>query len=121
MDTEQIIQVINATAGATSGLLSQVAWFLAIEQAAHWLSLSFPALVLFGVIMRVKKNTKDPKEEDKGPLGILVLAGWLLFAFTVYTSVKGLAHIAQAGFAPTMYVADQIGGIDSLKDVIKTK
>ena len=115
MNTEAIIQIINTTAGATSGLITQVAWFLAIGQAANWLSLSFPALLLFTVIMRVKKNTRPSSDEERGKLGVLVLIGWLLFAFTTYTGVKGIAHMAQAGFAPTIYVTDSLGGLQALK------
>jgi hypothetical protein len=109
MNTESLIQVINATSTGTSALLSQIAWFLAIGQAAHWLSYSLPLMLLFSVIMKVRKNL-----EDKTKGGLLVLVGWGLLALSVHTGTKGIAHLLQAGLSPGIYVADHSGIVNKL-------
>jgi hypothetical protein len=109
MNTESLIQVINATSTGTSALLSQIAWFLAIGQAAHWLSYSLPLMLLFSVIMKVRKNL-----EDKTKGGLLALVGWGLLALSVHTGTKGIAHLLQAGLSPGIYVADHSGIVNKL-------
>lgn len=116
MNTEQLIQVINATANSAGSLLNQVAWFMAVGQAASWLAYSFPLLVMFSVIMRIKKN-----QDEDTTKGGLALVGWTILCITVFTATKGIAHLIQAGMAPSIYVADQIGILTALLSTIQTK
>jgi hypothetical protein len=112
MSSEQIIQLLSATTGNVSTLISQVAWFFAIGWAAKWLSFSFPLLLLFSVFMKVKKQFSS--DADKGLVSIV---GWILLCASLYTGTRGAAHLLQAGLAPTVYVASEAG---LLPEILKT-
>jgi hypothetical protein len=109
MSPEQITQILNAASGNLSTLISQVAWFFAIGWAAKWLSFSFPLLMLFSVFMKVKKNMSDDVHK-----GFTSIVGWILLAVSLYTGTRGVAHLLQAGLAPTVYVANESGFLPEL-------
>jgi hypothetical protein len=116
MNTESIIQIINATAGATTDLIGQLAWFFSIGAAAKWLSCSLPLLILFGILMKIASTLKAEGKPTE-TIGKIIFTAWLLFAGTLYTSVRGVAHIIQASVAPIVYVATEVG---SVADIIKS-
>lgn len=111
MEATQIIEIIKATAGSLDSLIQQVAYFFAIGQAAFWLSFSFPLLIMFSVLQKVAKLFDSVNSR-----GLLVLAAWVCFSLTVFTGVRGLAHIAQAAAAPSIYVASEVGQLQTLLD-----
>lgn len=119
MDTSQIIQIINATSANVSTLISQVAWFFAIQSAAHWLSFTLPCLLMFSVLLRLAKTSKTMEQVETA--GRFVLFAWIFFAASLYTGVRGLAHVAQAAVAPTVYVASEIGEIGAVVSQITKK
>ena len=113
MDTTQIIEIVKATAGSASVLINQVAWFFAIQQAAQWLSFSFPLLMLFSVMHKLR--SKFP-ETSAGAMG---LVAWILLALAIGTGVRGAAHLAQASLAPTVYAAEAVGSVQKLMETLK--
>jgi len=119
LDTNQIVTIIQQTGGTISTLISQVAYFFAIQQAAAWLSFTFPCLLLFSVLLKIAKTQKALGDVDK--TGYTALFAWLLFSVALYTGVRGMAHVAQAAFSPAIYVASEIGGIDALLRSVEKK
>ncbi len=115
MNTEYIIQIINATAGATGNLINQLAWFFSIGAAAKWLSCTLPLLILFGILIKIASTLKAEGKPTE-LVGKVIFVAWVLFAGTLYTGVRGVAHIMQAAVAPMVYVASEVG---SISDVIK--
>jgi hypothetical protein len=118
MNTENIIQVINATAGATGNLLNQLAWFFSVGAAAKWLSCSLPLLILFGILMKIAVTLKAEGKPTE-TVGKVVFVAWVLFAGTLYTGVRGVAHILQASLAPLVYVASEVGSVTELIKEVK--
>ncbi len=109
MDTTQVIEIIKATAGSIDSLISQIAFFFAIGQASFWLSFSLPLLIMFSVLQKLAKTF--PSETQKGTL---VLLAWICFSLTLFTGVRGIAHLAQAAAAPSVYVAAEFGQVGEL-------
>lgn len=117
MNIENIITIIERTGGTLSTLISQIAFFFAINSAAHWLSFTLPCLLLFTILLRIAKSQKalaggDASAEAK--TGGIVFAAWLFLAATLFTGVRGLAHVAQAAVSPAVYVASELGGLGTL-------
>ena len=117
MNTEQIIEIVKATAGSIDSLIQQTAYFFAVQASAKWLSVSLPLLILFSITLKVKSTLKD--EINAAKLGMLTLLAWGFFAVTLFTGVRGIAHIVQASLAPSIYAASELGGIEKLFDSIK--
>lgn len=113
METSQIIEVVKATAGSIDSLISQTAYFFAIQAASSWLAVSLPLLILFGILLRLGSTFKASGSSHQ-TVGMFVLAAWLCFAVTLYTGVRGVSHVLQAAFSPSIYVASEVGGIVEL-------
>lgn len=120
MNTEQIIEVVKATAGSLDSLISQFAYFFAIQAASKWLSITLPLLILFGILLRLASTFKVNGSSHQ-TAGTFVLVAWIMFAATLFTGVRGVAHIVQAAMAPSIYVASEIGGVDELLKLFSTK
>ena len=117
MSVENIIQIINATGDTVSHILFQVAMFFAIQQASMWFSITFPCLLLYGLFLRIAKGAAT----QESPLVFLKVAAYLLLAVTVFTGVRGSAHLLQAAVSPSVYVINQVGAIDKLIQVATKK
>lgn len=120
MNTEQIIEVIKATAGTLDSLISQFAYFFAIQAASKWFAVSLPLLILFGIMLKLASTFKAAGSSAQ-TVGSMVLAAWVLFAITLYSSVRGASHILQAAMAPSIYVASEMGDISQVLKLIPKK
>jgi hypothetical protein len=120
MNAQQIIEIVGAASGSVSELLSQLAWFFSVQAAAKWLSISLPLLILFGVLMKVATTLKVTGA-DAGKVGIAIFTAWVFFAGTLFTGVRGLAHVVQAFTAPAVYVLSEVGDISEAIKSIKGK
>lgn len=118
MDTQQVIDIIKATGGTVSELISQAAFFFAIQQASKWLSISLPLLILFSVLLKIAKTNKVSGMSDE-KVGIYVLVAWLAFAGTLFTGVRGVAHLIQAAVSPAIYVAATATDVHQLIQELK--
>lgn len=110
MNTENILKIIEATGDTVSDLIFQIAMFFAIHQAAFWLSITFPCLLLYGLLLRIAKGAAT----EDSPLVGLKVAAYVLLAVTLFTGTRGVAHFAQAALSPVIYVANEIGALDKL-------
>lgn len=117
MTTQDVITIIQQSGATLSSLINQVAFFFAIQSAAAWLCYTLPSLLLFGVLLKIAKTTKALGNEEKA--GGVIFAAWLFFAVSLFTGVRGMAHVAQAALSPVVYVASELGGIDKLLQEVK--
>jgi hypothetical protein len=118
MNTESIIQIVSAAAASTGQLVTQLAWFFSIQAAAGWLSISLPLLIIFGVLMKAAATLKAQDSNNHMAVGKLIIIAWIVFAGTIFTGVRGMAHVVQAAFAPTIYVMSEVGQIgEAIKSV----
>lgn len=120
MNTEQIIEVIKATSGTLDSLISQFAYFFAIQAASKWFAVTLPLLILFGIILRLASTFKAAGSSEQ-TVGTMILTAWVLFAITLYSGVRGISHVLQAAVAPSIYVASEAGDIGQLLKLIPKK
>jgi hypothetical protein len=120
MNTEQIIEVIKATSGTLDSLISQFAYFFAIQAASKWLAVTLPLLIVFGIMLRIAATFKAEGSSHQ-TVGSIVLVAWMLFAVTLYTGVRGVSHILQAAMAPSIYVASEMGDLSQVLKLITKK
>lgn len=113
MDSATIIEIVKASSGSIDNLISQTAWYFAVQAAARWFSVTLPLLILFGIFLKVSQTLKVAASKPE-VVGALVITAWVLFAATLFTGVRGLAHVVQAAVAPSIYVASEVGGIVEL-------
>jgi len=118
MDTEQVIEIIKATAGSLDSLITQFAYFYAIHAASQWFAVSLPLLILFGVILRMASSLKVSGSSPE-TVGALVLVAWVMFAVTIYSGVRGTSHILQAAMSPSAYVASEAGNLTDVLKILK--
>ena len=109
MNQEMIISIIKATAGSLDSLISQVAWMLAVQAAAHYLSVTLPLVLVGSILLRLAATEKGLGNHAKA--GSFILAAWVLFAGSLFTGVRGVAPLAQAALSPSVYVAMEAGDI----------
>jgi hypothetical protein len=103
MNTDQLIQVVNGAVGGINTLISQVAWFIAIGNAASLFSVSVPLMMLTRLFSSI--HDKHIKDNTQGYTGYCKVMAGVLFAISMGYGVKGLSHLVQAGIAPAIYTA----------------
>lgn len=114
-DAQQIVTIIQQTGGTISQLITQIAFFFAVQAASQWLSFSLPCLLLFSVLLKIAKSQKSLTNEGASErAGLTVFFAWLFFSASLFTGVRGISHIVQASLAPIVYVTSEIGGIEKL-------
>lgn len=121
METQQIIEIIKATAGSVDHLITQLAFFMAITAAAHWLSFTLPLLLVGGIFLRISKSEAALPNGNTAVSGSLIIVAWLGFGLAIFTGVRGVAPVLQAALAPSIYVATEVGGVDKLKELMEKK
>lgn len=120
MNTDQIIEIIKATSGTTEALITQLAYFFAIQAASKWFAVTLPLLILFGILLRLASTFKLEGSSHQ-TVGTFVLSAWMLFGITLYPGVRGISHILQEAIAPTIYVASEAGDLLESLTLIKGK
>lgn len=122
MNIDNIIMLIEKTGGTLSTLITQIAFFFAIQSAAGWLSFTLPCLLLFGILLRIAKSQKAlANTEGEARVGAIVFAAWVFLAASLFTGVRGMAHIGQAALSPVVYVAGELGGLNAIIEKLGKK